>query len=424
MAWVSGRGSAAPFVALFALGTLHQGVGLLDGTRWPLPADPGLLAEGALLGVACAGLVALWTSWRTARERDQAEDLHWDSMEVVRGLGETAGRASTSFDDKLARVLELGCARFELSHAVAVRLGGIAPELLAWRAPEDGLSGVELANALEPRLRLALEAPRALYTRSEASGESAALPAFLGAAARLTDGSACVLAFSGAGATGTPLTGTDKDLCLLLAQWLRGELELRALAAAQVAASTRVAASAPASAPARAQRAQDHDLNDAVRRSEGRLRTLVAADATLELSLADTLPPLRAQRIAFEALVESLVVAAHALAPSGALRIETSELAAGAPGDPESHATLSVRVRGSAIDADSLARAFAQASAPDAEGMAPSLAQVEALLRRAGGDLSVHVDPGHGAVLTAFLPGRRSARVARALGRQAEPAPL
>jgi hypothetical protein len=409
--WVSGRGAAAPLCALFALGALYQGIGLLADSSWPLPADPALLAEAALFGVACAGLVALWTLRRTTRERDQSEDLHWDSMEVVRGLGEAAGRSGASFDEKITRVLELGSARFELTYALAAKLGSGGTELLAWRAPEAGPQGAELAAALEPRLRLAAEGSRAVALRAGANGTPAAIGAFLGASARLADGSSCVLAFAGAASSDASLTATDKDLCLLLAQWLRGELELRSLAA--------MPARAPS--PAAAVRVPDpHDLNDAVRRSETRLRTLVAADATLELTLAPGLPGLRPQRVALDALVESLVVAAHGLAPSGALRIETSPLAAGVPGDPESYATLAVRVRGAAIDADAMARAFADPLAGDAEGAALPLAKVESLLRRAGGDLSVQVEPGRGAVLTAYLPGRRPSRAAQPAERAAE----
>ncbi len=55
---------------------------------------------------------------------------------------------------------------------------------------------------------------------------------------------------------------------------------------------------APAPSATRAEAAPArHDLNRAVLRSETRLRTLVAADATLELALATELVPLRAQLI-------------------------------------------------------------------------------------------------------------------------------
>jgi hypothetical protein len=414
--WVSGRGAGLALAAAFALFALHQGAGLLAGSPWPLPADPELLAQVALLGGVAMSVLALFSLRRTTRERDAAEDLHWDSMEVIRGVNEAAARPGASFDEKLARVLELGCARFELDSAVAWRVGSGAPELLAWRAPEAGVRGAELANALDARLLQTAEGPRAFEIRGRDAGTPDALARFLGAPARLADGSVCVVAFAGAGAQ--RFTATDKDLCQLLAQWLRGELDAAAAAAPRIA---------PAPSAARAEAAPArHDLNRAVLRSETRLRTLVAADATLELALAAELVPLRAQHVALETLVESLVVAAHALAPSGALRVETSDVGgARAPGAGAAYATLAVRVRGTSIDADALARVFAAmpVHTGEASGAALPLADVEGLLRRAGGDLSVHVEPGRGAVLTAFLPAR-SPRSAQPAARTSEPAQL
>jgi hypothetical protein len=143
----------------------------------------------------------------------------------------------------------------------------------------------------------------------------------------------------------------------------------------------------------------------------------MSAATTLEVSLAASLPTLRSSQIALDTLVESLVVAAHDLSPAGALRLETNRLAAGdAEPDGDPYATLSVRVRDASIQPDALARAYASAGDPEA---APpnassrlSLAQLEALLRRSGADLSVQVEPGRGASLTAFLPARRTTTAA------------
>jgi hypothetical protein len=415
--WVSGRGAGLTLAAAFSLFALHQAAGLLSGTRWPLPADPELLAQCALLGGVAMSVLGLYSLRRTTRERDAAEDLHWDSMEVIRGVNEAAARPGASFEDKLARVLELGCARFELDSAVACRVASGAPELLAWRAPETGTRGDALAQALAVRLAQAAEGPRAFEIRDTDAGTPESLARFLGAPARLADGSVCVVAFAGAGAQ--RFTATDKDLCQLLAQWLRAELELRA---AQAAPRVAAAPSAPRSEAATAR----HDLNRAVLRSETRLRTLVAADATLELALATELVALRPQHVPLETLVESLVVAAHALAPSGALRVETSDVGgARGAGAGAAYATLAVRVRGTSIDADALARVFAAmpVHTGEASGAALPLADVEGLLRRAGGDLSVDVEPGRGAVLTAFLPAR-APRAAQPAARTAEPAQL
>jgi len=408
--WIRGRGPAGGLAALFALGGLRQGAMLLADSAWPLPADPLAIGEIALIGAGLAGLVALRSLWRTTRELDRAEDLHWDSMEAVRLLSELAAHPGASLEAKLARVLEIGSARFALDHAIACRLGGAEPEILASRSPDGGLAGADLATALAARLRLAAESPRACAIQGEA-GSPTALPDFLGAPAHADGETRCVIAFAGARKSEDRFTATDKDLIGLMAQWLRSELLLRERPEPprRGAAQTLAAASVQGRL----------DLNAALRRAEVRLRAQVATDATLELSLAPSLPALRPVPVALETLALSLVAAAHRLSPGGALRVETGRLAAGAAA-PEGDAfiTLSVRVRDTAIEPDALARAYGDSGAAESDprtaGGCLPLAQLEALLRRSGADLSMHVEAGRGAVLTAFLPERRPPATASA----------
>jgi hypothetical protein len=422
--WARGGAAAGGLAALFALGAAREAAVLLSGTAWPLPADPILLGEGALLGSGIAGLVALASLRRTTRERDRAEDLHWGSMEAVRVVSELAARPGAGIAEKIPRVLELGAARFELDHAIACRLGEGPPEILASLAPAGGLEGAALASALAPRLRLVAAAPRPVAWQGDTADTPASLADFLGAPVRIAGEPPFVLGFAGARSPRAPFTATDKDLLGLMAQWLRSELELRARAEPPPRRPEESAAAPPLR--------DRNDLNAAVRRVESRLRSLVAADATLEVSLAEALPALRPPQLPLAALVESLVVAAHALAPDGALRIETGLPAGRGAASDDAFATLSVRVRSSRVDAEGLARAFAAGavsaeSAPMA-GSALPLGRLEALLRRGGGDLSAQVETGRGALLTAFLPTRRVAasalRAAAPERRAADAAPL
>jgi hypothetical protein len=398
-AWLRGGSAAAGFAGLFALGVLHQLATQIAGSDWPLPADPALIAEGSLLAAGLAALLALRALHRTTRERDRVEDLHWTSMEVIRGMHELASQPGAGLAAKLTRVLALGAEHFRLDHAIACRLGEGAPEILAWRSGDAHLSGEELAATLAPRLRLAAQSTGPLAVDASAEGASSpAFAAFLGAPVRAGDEVPCVVAFAGARRE-ERFTATDKDLIGWMADWLRGEILLCELGEKL----RRQAARTRASVPARERR----DLNGAVRRVEARLRSLVGAHSTLELKLADALPPLSAQRIPLESLVESLVVAAQDLVKGGTLRVETASLCAPGEGPgPAAHATLSVRARGDAAGAEAVERSFAPPGALDAlHGGALPLSQVEALLRRAGGDLSVQLEPGRGALLTAFLPG-------------------
>jgi hypothetical protein len=428
--WIRGRGPAGGLAALFALGALRSAAMLLADGAWPLPADAGVLGEIALGAAALAGLVALRSLWRTTRELDRAEDLHWDSMEAVRLLSELSVHPGASFDEKLARVLELGMERFELDHAVACRPGAEPPEILGWRAPQGALAGPELAAALASRLRLAAESPRVFATQANADAAHPRLDALLAAPVRLPSGAPFVLAFAGARGSGERFSATDKDLIGLMAQWLRSELLLTAPEAPAPQSELLLAAPeapAPRSGVVRAaaERAADRfDLNAALRRAESRLRAEIAAPATFELELAPALPPLRPTPVAPETLALSLVAAARGLSRNGALRLETSGTgAAGAAADVEPFVTLSVRVGDASIRQDALAQVFAGPDATDGdEGGALPLAKLEALLRRSGADLSVQVESGRGATLTAFLPARRSAPRSAARGRGAAPA--
>jgi hypothetical protein len=407
-AWLRGGAAAGGFAALFALAALQQGTQLFSDETWPLPSDPASVGSLALFGACLAGLVALRALRRATRERDRVEDLHWDSMELVRGVHELAARRDASLDDELGRGLELGIRRFRLDHAIACRVGEHGFEVVAWRGPEAGPGAADLADALAPRLRRAAACAGSLALERDPDDLAPpALGAFLGARVPTQAGEPCVLAFAGHRAADQRFTATDKDLIGLLADWLRGALELRANAEP----APRLQATRRTPAPPRRER---RDLNHAVRRVEARLRSQLGPGAALEIALEDPLPALAPQRIPLEALVESLVAAAQRIACAGSLTIETGQLTAnGAATDVEAHATLGVRVTDAGIDAQAATRAFdapAASQALDAArcGALP-LPQVERLLRRAGGDLALQVEPGRGALLTAFLPGRRAA---------------
>jgi hypothetical protein len=59
---------------------------------------------------------------------------------------------------------------------------------------------------------------------------------------------------------------------------------------------------------------------------------------------------------------------------------------------------------------------------PDKPSTAHRVSRLQSLLRRSGADLSVQVESGRGATLTAFLPARRSAPRSAAQERGATPA--
>jgi signal transduction histidine kinase len=77
---------------------------------------------------------------------------------------------------------------------------------------------------------------------------------------------------------------------------------------------------------------------------------------------------------------------------------------------PDRYVTVSISETSGAVDADALARVFdreeqakAPKAMPDGDGGLP-LSTVYRMLQRAGGDLSVEVEPGQRSTFTVFLP--------------------
>ena len=394
--------ATAGLALLFAGVALRQGVLLHAGVD-PDPPPLGTAAEVAILSAVLGGLIAVRSLRRTTRERDRVEDLHWDSMEAVRAISELAARPGADLSDKVRSVLELGAARFGLDLGIAWRESGEPDgELLALRAPDPEADRSRArVDELLPRLR---EAARAARPAVLGGGDDRRV---LFAAPFAADGARGALAFAGSRGRGDRFTATDKDLLGLMAVWLAGELERRARAEGPAPAPE----PAPPVAPAlrRPLPRRDRDLNAAVRQAERGLRRRVGADATLEIALAEDLPPVAGGRLPLAALVESVVLAAARLAPTGRIRVETARPAYAGPAVRSGDVTLSACVTGD-VDAAALERLSEEPDAADAgPRMALSFARLERLLRRDGADLSVAVEPGRRALVTAYLPARAPA---------------
>jgi hypothetical protein len=380
---------------LFALGAARQIARLASGGLGELALDANSAGEVALLGAGLAGLVALYALNRTARERDRAEDLHWDSMEAVRVLSELAARAGIDFEEKLRALLEIGAARFDLEVGLLCRLRGDATRMIAFRAPRNSeLTSEAALEALATPLRDTASATRPLAIgRGEASaGAAPSLQTYLGAAIRAGGEVRGVLAFASPRRRREPITATDKDLLGLMAQWIGTQLE-------------RPEARVQAPRPTAASRSEAR--RRAVRsRLERRLRRL--ADPQLQVCIDPDLWRARAGDVSLETLACALVRGARRLSPDGQLRLETGTSHVG-PRDASdaSHCiTLCVTIRDEAVDAETLKRAFERdpgEPSPDRPDAPPSLSGLQRLLQREGGDLSLAVEPGRAATLTAYV---------------------
>ncbi len=436
--WIrSGERRVALLSALLMLLAVRQGVAFWLGTDAPLVLDPAGAAELAALAASVLGLAAVGAMARTVAERDGAEALHWDSMEVVRVLGELARKPTSDLDDNLSTLLRLGCARFALPVGVVSRLNGQRCEVVALEVPPDlpvetGAS-FELANT-PFGATVSSDRPLALERVEDAPGSVQAafcFRSYLGTAIRVGGAVHGTLSFGGIEARKARFTGTDKDLLNLMAQWIGAQIERRE--ALYASDDSSAASEALPTVPGAGQRVGPTggvDLNAIARRVERRLRSRLGQRVEIDLTLAPERQLARANRGVVEAVVQALVLHARDAMPEGGrITVETRRLESGG-GDPAAaggYVTLSVSDTGSQLDADALSRVFEPSREPietdlerEPEGRL-ALSTAYQLIQHDGGDISVDVRSGRGATFTVYLPraeqppvGRRKAAASAA----------
>jgi hypothetical protein len=240
--------------------------------------------------------------------------------------------------------------------------------------------------------------------------------AYLGTAIQVSGKKFGVLEFASLRPHGERFTASHKDLLILMAQWIGTEIE-RELHGAKEAP----AVAAPAPRQTRSRKRSDSNglhLNAVLEKLERRIRRVVGTRISVIVKLGSDIETSPNLRIPIDAIILSLVrKAAESMNPGGKLTLTTSnlDLAGGDPAQmhavvPDRYVTLAVHSTGGAVDSDSLALVFdreveddAHSAAGASEGGLP-LAAAYRILQRAGGDLSVEVEPGMGTTFVLFLP--------------------
>ncbi len=467
----SGETRVGIFGALFLLIAIQSTVALWTG--WNQAFAWNLSALQGLAGIAAGTLAVFGTTalWRTLSERDRAEKLHWDSMEIVRVINELSADGSTPRDTKIARLLEMAAARFELEVAMLAKAHSDRFEVAAVFAPDHFpvASGAHfpldegfLKYTLDSERPVGIERIEASHLPRSRDRAAFGFRAYLGAAIRVRGIASGTLSFASFEPRRVRFNGTEKDLIRLIARWIGTEIEnaedleirsqravesnLSAGAERSPAALRREPRDDPKSAairvqPPRPERnvARAHveraiDANRILEQIAGELRSLAGKSVHLAMKLDPDLGFAAAQNVPFKAIARTLVMNARDAMPDGGeLWLETAHLEIAAlesaqmpPMLPLCYVTLCVRHSGREIDADALARLFDPDSAAEpatrSDGRLP-LSTVYRLLQACGGDLSVDVEPGRGSTFTVYLPRARDrVRVARAIAPALRPA--
>jgi len=451
----SGEIRVGLFGVLFLLIAIHQAVS--PWMDWNAALGWNISSLGGLIGLAVGalGVLGVVALSRTLAERDRAERLHWDSMETVRVINELNEVDSISLDDKIAKLLEMGAARFDLEVAMLARIQEDRYEIVAVHSPESFPATTGAVFSLDDtfcKYTLKSERPVGIEEIAESNwAESlhrAAFPfsAYLGVAITVNGTRYGTLSFASFEPRKDRFNGTEKDLIRLMAQWFGTEIGKRdeaeapidsvrteptvaapvpTAAAAQQEAPDDVAPAEIKKAPPRAQKRPEPryverviDPNRILRRIGKELRGLAGDSVNFVMKLDPDLGSAATQKLPLKTIVRTLVMNARDAMPDGGeLVVETAnlEIAAGEPGQmpalaPDRYVTLSFTDSGKEPDADALSRLFERAPVdpekPISDGRL-ALSTVYRVLQICGGDLSVKVEPGRGSTFTVFLPRLR-----------------
>jgi len=411
----SGEIRAGLLAACFSLLAVRQTIAAFYGWGKPMTPDATGFGELALLAASAAGFTVLIGLWRSLSERDRAETQHWESMEAVRALSELAVRWDLAVDQKFDELLSTGCARFGLEIGVISRVRQQRYEVLAIRAPDDHpvaqgdvflLADTWCDQTLRGSRPLGLERTSDAPAPPHAARAPFGFGAYLGAAVRVYGEVVGTVAFGSLLPHPERFTATDKDFVHLIAQWIGTELERH------LAAEERTLERALPMTPPTLSKAQPNvsrressgvggvDVNQSIRRSERRLRSLIGERATVEFRLAEDARRASSVRVGVGALIESLALAVVSeIPPGGRIAIATAKR----------HVTIELIATSTDIAADSFSRIF-EAGAAEADGLEDAtgrpritVAQIRHLLQRHGGDLSLQVESGVAATFTLYL---------------------
>ena len=156
------------------------------------------------------------------------------------------------------------------------------------------------------------------------------------------------------------------------------------------------------------------NLNNILGDLGGMLRRLITENIRLELSIEPNLNSVHADAGQIEQVIVNLVVnAVHAMPDGGHLTLKTRNVDLDekyfrehAEGEPGSFVQLSVSDTGFGMKPETIERIFEPffTTKPVDKGTGLGLATVHGIVKRAGGHIFVHSEPGQGSIFTVYLP--------------------
>lgn len=385
---VRSDGRAAWLLLPFAGLAIHELLGA--PLRGPFDLDVAAFRAAALVLVAVGSFAALLALARVARERNLAEELHWDAMETLRAVNEVPLAPGEKALDEL---LAIGARHFNLPFGAVLRSDTELPVAIHFS------KGTSIDRASADRVLAQFSewsADRPIVDDVPDPGLPLPLTRVFATSLQRDQKRIGLLFFASVLPVTRALTATDKDLLSLLATRAALAVERDAsipavrsdvrplpsiarpieIPAPPIAVTTAPAAVSPAAA----------SLADQLRAGLGAETAAFALDPELEA--------LHTPSTSLEEVAHSLASGARLLCAEGTLRVEAGTTQS-RQGQTE-FLTLTVYIADERIDASALNGASQRGNT-----------SIEALgerLRAHGGDVSMSVEAGVGASMTAYVP--------------------
>lgn len=201
----------------------------VDGLPWHY-----LVVAQKYLGGKAAVFAGFDLTWRKQAERE----LRF-SEASIRALYEVSADPTLNFDQRLQRLLELGCEWFELEMGLLGHWGGDRQEVIAAHPPICAISSGTLltgdrsgSEGLEAALLQAIQSPVGIGEESDAPSATDPIPAYFGTPVTVAGQIYGSLSFSSPHPRRRSFSAVERELLKLMAQWIGGELERQQAATA------------------------------------------------------------------------------------------------------------------------------------------------------------------------------------------------
>ncbi len=167
------------------------------------------------------------------QERKRIEAELRENEASVRSLYEVAAARSLNFEQRIQRLLAMGCRTFDLDFGILARIESASYEIIMARSPNNSLASgdtfdlkqtfcSEILNTDEP---LTVDRDNISFWQNHPAYSKLRIQSYIGTRVLIAGKLYCTLCFWSRSRRYKPFKSSDKELLKLMAQWLGSEIE-------------------------------------------------------------------------------------------------------------------------------------------------------------------------------------------------------